>query len=121
MSQNDTFDAYDATSLPSPVAAYMAAQGAEHRREARVELFASDAHVTDAGTDHRGLDGVRAWLDRTSAEYTYTTSPTGQRQDGPNVWTTLAHLEGDFPGGVVDLTFRFELREGRISRLVIAP
>jgi hypothetical protein len=31
------------------------------------------------------------------------------------------HLEGDFPGGVVDLRFRFTLREGRIAELVIKP
>jgi hypothetical protein len=31
------------------------------------------------------------------------------------------HLEGDFPGGVADLHFRFTLRDGLISRLVIEP
>ncbi|MFJ5104599.1 hypothetical protein [Streptomyces sp. NPDC088554] len=31
------------------------------------------------------------------------------------------HLEGDFPGGAVDLRYRFTLRDDRIERLVIAP
>jgi hypothetical protein len=31
------------------------------------------------------------------------------------------HLEGDFPGGVVDLHFRFTLRDALIARLVIEP
>ena len=31
------------------------------------------------------------------------------------------HLEGDFPGGVVDLHFRFTLDGASISRLVIEP
>ncbi len=31
------------------------------------------------------------------------------------------HLEGNFPGGVVDLHFRFTLRDGQIARLVIEP
>ena len=34
-------------------------------------------------------------------------------------YTAINHLEGDFPGGVVDLHFRFALRDGRIARLVI--
>jgi hypothetical protein len=32
-----------------------------------------------------------------------------------------AHLEGNFPGGVVDLTHRFGLRGGRITTLSIVP
>jgi hypothetical protein len=31
------------------------------------------------------------------------------------------HLEGNFPGGQVDLTDRFALRDGRIARLEIVP
>ena len=31
------------------------------------------------------------------------------------------HLEGNFPGGTVDLTNRFDLRDGLIARLEIVP
>ena len=31
------------------------------------------------------------------------------------------HLEGDFPGGTVDLRYRFRLAGDRIARLDIAP
>jgi len=62
----------------------------------------------------------RAWLDKTVGESTYTTTLTGQRQDGPDRWTVIAHLEGDFPGGVVDLPFRSTLRGDKISKLLIA-
>ena len=31
------------------------------------------------------------------------------------------HLEGNFPGGQVDLTDRFALRDGRIASLEIVP
>ena len=31
------------------------------------------------------------------------------------------HLEGNFPGGTVDLTFRFGLRDDRIATLQIVP
>jgi len=33
----------------------------------------------------------------------------------------IHHLEGNFPGGVADLQFKFTLRDGRISRLTIEP
>jgi hypothetical protein len=33
----------------------------------------------------------------------------------------MQHLEGDFPGGVADLHFRFALDGALISRLVIEP
>jgi len=31
------------------------------------------------------------------------------------------HLEGDFPGGVVDLRYQFALKGDLIAELVIAP
>lgn len=31
------------------------------------------------------------------------------------------HLEGNFPGGVADLAYRFTLRHGLIEHLEIAP
>ena len=37
----------------------------------------------------------------------------------PGLWSTT--LEGDFPGGVVDLRYQFVLAYDRISELVIAP
>ncbi len=33
----------------------------------------------------------------------------------------MRHLEGDFPGGGVDLRYRYTLENGRIVRLTIAP
>jgi hypothetical protein len=36
-------------------------------------------------------------------------------------WLVVNHLEGDFPGGVVDLRYQFVLTGALISELVIAP
>jgi hypothetical protein len=38
-----------------------------------------------------------------------------------NTWLVVNHLEGDFPGGVVDLRYRFELSSDRICSLSIVP
>lgn len=121
MSHTDGFDAYDTETVPPAVARYLSAQGDEEGRQSVVEAFTADARVTDEGIDYDGRDGIRAWLDKTGSEYTYTTALIGQRQEGPDQWTVVAHLEGDFPGGVVDLRYRFSLEQDRISRLIIAP
>jgi hypothetical protein len=41
--------------------------------------------------------------------------------DGVEGHDVYLHLEGNFPGGEVDLTDRFALRDGRIARLEIVP
>jgi hypothetical protein len=51
----------------------------------------------------------------------YTSRLTGARKDDDTHWVGTHHLEGDFPGGVVDLDFRFTLRDGRVEALTIAP
>lgn len=121
MSHTDGLDPYDAATVPPVVARYLSAQGDDERRQEVAEAFTADARVTDEGIDYDGRDAIRAWLDTTGSAYTYTTALTGQRQEGPDRWTVLAHLEGDFPGGVVDLRYRFSLDQDRISRLIIAP
>ncbi|MEI5583823.1 MULTISPECIES: nuclear transport factor 2 family protein [unclassified Agromyces] len=121
MSRTDEFDAYDTATVPPVVARYLSAQGDDERREEVVEVFTADARVTDEGIDHDGRDGIRAWLDKSGSAYASTTALIGQRQEGPDHWTVVAHLEGDFPGGVVDLRHRFSLEHDRISRLIIAP
>ncbi|WP_234319761.1 hypothetical protein [Streptomyces sp. KE1] len=40
---------------------------------------------------------------------------------GSTPTTVTQHLKGDFPGGTVDLHYRFTLDQGLISRLDIAP
>ena len=37
------------------------------------------------------------------------------------MWIVVNHLEGDFPGGVVDLRYRFVMTGDLIAELVIAP
>jgi hypothetical protein len=101
------------TNLPSTVTAYL--------DQPAIDQFTADASVTDEGRTHRGAAEIQAWLDRSASEWTYTTERTGSARVDDDRWTVTNHLEGDFPGGVVDLVFRFTLREGRIAELVIAP
>jgi hypothetical protein len=44
---------------------------------------------------------------------------TGATKVEANRYVAMHHLEGNFPGGLVDLQFRFTLRDGAISQLTI--
>lgn len=106
--------------LPEPIPTYLAAHRV-HDADTAVPCFAEDALVVDDGSSHHGPEQIREWLQRAASEYTYTTRLTGAARLGDDRYVATHHLEGDFPGGVVDLRFRFDLRDGRIARLAIGP
>lgn len=106
--------------LPTVLAAHLAAHEA-HDAERELACYAENATVTDEGHTYRGLAEIRAWLGRAASEYTYTSELTAVRQEGAGRWTAVRHLEGDFPGGVVDLRYRYTLEDDRITDLIIAP
>jgi hypothetical protein len=102
--------------LPDVITTYLSAHEAGET-DAAARTFATDAEVTDEGRTYHGTDEIRSWLTGASSEYTYTTERTGATV----VYDVAQRLEGDFPGGVVDLHYLFELRDGVIARLVIRP
>jgi hypothetical protein len=109
----------DLTPLPAPIRAYLTAHQSRDDAAA-VQAFAPDATVTDEDQTHTGTQAIRAWRQRASTEYTYTTELTGLRQDAGDVWVVGVRLEGNFPGGVADLEQRFTVRNGTIADLTIA-
>lgn len=54
-----------------------------------------------------------------SKRFAYTTEITGSTGRDTRTHVVHTHLEGDFPGGVVDLEQRFTVTDGLISDLVI--
>ncbi|SEO30384.1 nuclear transport factor 2-like protein [Actinacidiphila rubida] len=106
--------------LPAVVTRYLDAHRA-HDTSTAISAFTLDATVTDDGRTYEGTAVIEAWLTRSSSEYTYTTTLTGAERVDAAHWTATNRLEGDFPGGVVDLNYRFTLRDGLIERLVIEP
>jgi hypothetical protein len=87
---------------------------------AAMRRYADDAEVTDDGKTYRGHDEIRAWLAGAASEYSYTTELTSARQVDEQTYVATHHLEGNFPGGTVDLDFTFTLIDGVITRLVIS-
>ncbi|OHU24773.1 hypothetical protein BKG77_15185 [Mycobacteroides chelonae] len=105
--------------LPHTVKTFMTALSTPVDGRA-VATFTADAVVTDEGRDHTGRDEIAAWLTASAGENIYTSEFTGATTTDTTI-DVGQHLEGDFPGGVVDLHFRFTLDGALISRLVIEP
>jgi ketosteroid isomerase-like protein len=121
----DTIDWSQATGiapgeLPAAITSYLIAHQAQDL-DAAIAHYAPDAEVTDEGRTYHGPGEIRAWLYRAAGEYTYTIERTGAATVDDRHYDVVHHLEGDFPGGVVDMHFRFTLRDALIARLVIEP
>jgi ketosteroid isomerase-like protein len=92
-----------------------------HDTETALATFTPDARVIDEGHEHKGTDAIRHWLETAATEFTYTRTLITAESLDHKTWLVVNRLEGDFPGGVVDLRYRFQLSGGLISELVIAP
>ncbi|MGE2714616.1 nuclear transport factor 2 family protein [Mycolicibacterium litorale] len=106
--------------LPDAVRTYLTAHTALDVATA-LTTFTDDAAVTDEGRTYRGRDEIAAWFGSAGSEFTYTTEFVEATTSGAADTDVVQHLEGDFPGGVADLHFRFTLDGALISRLVIEP
>lgn len=106
--------------LPEVITRYLDAHRA-HDTDTALSAFHPDATVTDEGKTHRGASAIATWLARSAGEYTYTIELTGAQKVDTDRYIATHHLEGNFPGGVVDLHYRFTLSDGLIEDLVIEP
>ncbi|GAB3049998.1 hypothetical protein [Sediminivirga luteola] len=77
--------------------------------------FTAGAVVQDDGRTHSGRAAIASWLAEASTAFDYTSTLIGYQPGRAAV-----RIEGNFPGGVADLTYAFDLDEdGRITRLTI--
>ncbi len=106
--------------LPALIATYQAAHD-QHDIDGALGTFAEDATVHDEDHDWVGAEEIRSWLIKTSNEYTFTRTLIDVSSTGDGHWLVRNRLEGNFPGGVVDLRYDFTLDDEHISRLSIAP
>ncbi|MEU0804933.1 nuclear transport factor 2 family protein [Streptomyces sp. NPDC005970] len=106
--------------LPEAITRYLEAHRGKDTAAA-LGAFHPDATVTDEGRVHQGAPAIETWLTRSAGEYTYTIELTGALKIDTTHYVATHHLEGNFPGGVVDLHYRFTLSEGLIEGLLIEP
>jgi len=102
--------------LPSPIAAYFAADASDANAVAR--CFSESAVVIDERREHRGRSAITRWKAEATAKYHYTSEPLAIDASGPDV-TVTARVTGDFPGSPVELEYRFTLEGASIARLEI--
>jgi hypothetical protein len=104
---------------PPVIDRYLTA-AAEREFAVLAECFAADGTVTDEGRTYRGRTEIIGWREALASAFTYTSTITESEPLGEDAYRIAAHLEGDFPGGVADLTYRFTLRDDLIADLTIA-
>ncbi|MET9268136.1 nuclear transport factor 2 family protein [Kribbella sp. NPDC003557] len=109
-----------------PVAIVKFLREADPQRKANahdlLSAFAAGATVVDDdGTTYTGHDEIHRWREAEASEYTYTVEISHVEKFDDSQYVVTNHLEGDFPGGVVDIIYRFTLADGLIARLEIAP
>lgn len=106
--------------LPEVIERYQRAHD-EHDDDATLATFSTTALVVDDGHSARGHDEILEWLTTTASEYTWERTLLAASSSGPGQWLLEQHITGDFPGGTVDLHYRFTVVGDLIEELVIAP
>lgn len=108
----------DPIDLPSTIRHYLTARATREADES-LRYFSADAVVTDEGRTFRDTDEVLDFLRSAGAEFSYTTEIVAAHRVDGSRWVVVNHLEGDFPGGEVDLNFYFTISGDRIVALTI--
>lgn len=108
------------TQLPATIRAFLAAHTAREA-DAAARAFTTTAVVADEGHTYRGTEEVLGFLRDAGSEFTYTTELVGAERVDDAHWVAVHRLEGDFPGGVAELRYRFTLVDDLVDELVIAP
>lgn len=120
MTTQDQDNTIATSQLPKVITSYLAAHQA-HEIDTAISYYTDDATVIDEGKTYRGHQEISDWLHHSATEYTYTIELTDAQRIDANHYIALHHLEGNFPGGVVDLRYTFTLHGARIAYLTIEP
>ncbi len=106
-------------SAPEVITRYLSAASAGDFR-ALADCFTTRGTVTDEGHTYTGHAEIIGWRESVSSQWTYTSTVTSSEPISDDEYRVAVHVVGDFPGGVVDLTYLFVLHEGLIADLTIA-
>ena len=109
--------------LPAIIATYLelARPPRSSDADAIAACFADDVELIDEDQTRRGRAAVLEWWRGTATAFEYTVDVRSMRALDDNRYVVFTTLTGNFPGGTVDLAYRFTVRDGLIAALEIAP
>ena len=81
--------------------------------------FTPDGVVTDEGKTYRGRAEIQAWREQLAATFEYTVKVLTAQPGDDGRYRVTALIEGNFPGGRVELTYTFRLEDELIAELSI--
>ena len=103
------------SSLPEPIAAYFAA---EHNPEALARCFTPQAVMKDDGHTYPGVEAIKTFMAKASAQYSATSVPFALEREG-GLQIVHAKVTGNIPGSPINLSYRFRLERGLIASLEV--
>ncbi len=106
------------TSTPHVIRRYLSAAD-EDDLDTLVACFTDDGTVLDEGRTYRGRQEIRGWRESLISQWEFTRTMAGDEPAGDAEHIVRMHVEGNFPGGVADLTYRFTLAGEQIADLTI--
>jgi len=92
--------------------------------DALIACFTNDASLGDEDQTWHGHAEIRRWRQEVAGAFQFTVEILGaakQPSDEFERHDLNVRLEGNFPGGIVDLTYRIGLRDGLIAELEMTP
>ena len=107
-------------SAPAVVTRYLQAAAGKDAA-ALVDCFTPDGTVLDEGHTYTGRTEIIGWREALATKYTYTSTITGSTPGSDGTYRVGVRIEGDFPGGIAELTYDFALAGDLIRELRIAP
>lgn len=87
--------------------------------KALASCFTPDGSVVDEDITYRGRNEIIGWREATASKWEYSSSVKSTKALSATECLAVVHVEGNFPGGEADLTYRFSLDDGLISALSI--
>ena len=103
-------------SVPDVINRYFAALNSRDA-EGLLALFTADAVVVDEGETWRGPGEIRTWVEKVAFRFQYTAGVLGVDTAADGNYVARVRLEGNFPGGTVELNVSFDFDGNRIRRL----
>ncbi|MGE8103907.1 nuclear transport factor 2 family protein [Allorhizobium sp. NPDC080224] len=105
--------------VTGPLEAYFEGRNARDLARA-LSGFSETAVVHDESRIHRGRAEIGAWMQDTINAYDDRSRLLSIESEGDDLLAT-AEVSGNFPGSPISLRCRFQMTDGLISSLEIAP